>query len=312
MTALNLTPNGNLGTVWQSGAGPASDASGSIFVLLGNGTFDATLTANRFPLNNDYGNAFVKIAAGGGSVMDYFTMDNTVSESTGDVDFGSGGPMVLPPLTDSLGIWRTLAIGAGKDGNVYVVDRSNMGKFLSTTDNIFQQMNQVIGGVWSSPAWYNGVMYYGSVNQALTAFTYSGNFATTPASKSAHAFGYPGTTPSISANGARDGIVWAGDNTDGVPAVLHAYDSRNLATELYNSTQAANGRDSFGTGNKFIVPLVANGKVYVGTTNGVGVFGFLDLAVNKTSTQSSTWLPGFTNASNAVDGNTDGMYETVR
>jgi hypothetical protein len=305
-SVLNLTPNGSLGSIWQAGAGPAADTNGNIFALMGNGTFDTTLDANGFPVNADYGNAFIKIAAGAAFVMDYFTMDNTVSESNGDVDLGSGGPMLLPPLIDSRGGLRTLAAGAGKDGNVYVVDRANMGKFMPNADGIFQQMNQVGGGVWSSPAWFNGSMYYGSVGQALMAFPFSGSFATAPASKSSHSFGYPGTTPSISANGVRNGIVWAAENTD--PAVLHAYDSRNLATELYNSSQAPNGRDNFGAGNKYIAPLVANGKVYVGTTNGMGAFGFLDLAVNKNATQSSTYSPGFTDASNAVDGNTDGVY----
>ena len=78
----------------------------------------------------------------------------------------------------------------------------------------------------------------------------------------------------MSANGTGDAIVWAHENSS--PAVLHAYDATNLAHELYNSNQAANGRDQFGAGNKFITPMVADGKVFVGTTNAVAVFGLLN------------------------------------
>ena len=307
-SVLNLTPNGSEGSIWQAGAGPAADASGNIFALLANGTFDTTLNASGFPIKGDYGNAFVKIAAGGTSVADYFTMDNTVSESNGDVDLGSGGPMLLPALNDSHGNLRNLAVGAGKDGNIYVVDTANMGKFSSSSDGIYQQLSGALaGGAWSSPAWFNGTMYYAGVNDKLKAFAFSGGmFGTTPASQSSHSFGYPGATPSVSASGSANGVVWVAENSN--PAVLHAYDAGNLATELYNSNQAPNGRDNFGVGNKYIVPMVVNGKVYVGTTDGVGVFGLLNLAVKRPAEQSSTYRPGFTDATKAVDGNTDGAY----
>jgi hypothetical protein len=176
---------------------------------------------------------------------------------------------------DGSGQTRSLAVGAGKDRNIYVVDQNNMGKFSPNADAIYQQMNTAVaGGVFSAPAWFNGTMYYGAVGDILRAFSFSnGNFSLNPASQSSHAFLSPGTTPSISANGTADAILWAAENSS--PAVLHAYDATNLAIELYNSNQAPNGRDNFGSGNKFIVPMVANGKVYVGTTNGVGVFGLL-------------------------------------
>ena len=124
------------------------------------------------------------------------------------------------------------------------------------------------------PAYFNGTVYYGSINSKLQAFTLqSGKLGTTPSSQTSISFTYPGTTPGISANGTQNAIVWAIENTS--PAVLHAYDATNLATELYNSNQAANGRDQFGNGNKFITPLIVNGKVFVGTSNGVAVFGLL-------------------------------------
>jgi hypothetical protein len=275
VSVLDVTPNGNDGGIWMAGAGPAADASGNIYLLTGNGTFDTTLS-NGFPSDKDFGNAFVKISTSGSlSVADYFTMDNTASESNGDTDFGSGGMMLLPTLTDQGGRAVSLAVGAGKDGNIYVVNQANLGQFSPRADNIYQQMSGVMpSGVWSSPAWFNGYLYYGGVSDYLKAFAFiNGSFNTFPSSQSPTSFGYPGATPSISANGASNGIVWAAENTS--PAVLHAYSASNLATELYNSNQAANGRDQFGSGNKYIVPTIANGKVYVGTTSGVGVFGLL-------------------------------------
>jgi hypothetical protein len=276
-SVLNLTPNGSEGGIWMAGAGPGADASGNVFLLTGNGTFDTTLNAGGFPNQGDYGNAFVKISTSGGTlaVADYFTMSNTTSESNADEDLGSGGAMLLLQLNDAQGHLRSLGVGAGKDGHIYVVDQANLGKFNAGTNAIYQDMPGALpGGIWSSPAWFNGTLYYGSVGSTLKAFTFTnGLFQTTPSSHSSHSLGYPGTTPSISANGTSNGIVWTAENTS--PAVLHAYDATNLATELYNSNQAAAGRDHFGSGNKFIVPTVVNGKVYVGTTNGVGAFGLL-------------------------------------
>ena len=130
------------------------------------------------------------------------------------------------------------------------------------------------GGIWSTPAYFNGVVYYGDVSGTLKAFTLSGaKLVATPQSQSAAQFTYPGTAPSVSANGTSNGIVWAHENTN--PAVLHAYDAGNLAHELYSSNQAATGRDHFGAGNKYITPTVADGKVFVGTTHGVAIFGLL-------------------------------------
>jgi hypothetical protein len=274
-SVLNLTPNGNDGGIWMAGGGPAADASGNLYLLMGNGTFDTTLSAG-FPAHGDYGNAFVKIqvsSTGALSVADYFTMSNTTSESNSDQDLGSGGIMLLPSMNDASGQPHSLAVGAGKDQNIYVVDQNNMGKFSASADSIYQMMKTAVaGGVFSSPAWFNGTLYYGAVGDVLRAFKFS-NGAFSLSSESTHSFASPGATPSISANGAQNAILWAAENTS--PAVLHAYDATNLATELYNSNQAAKGRDQFGTGNKFIVPTVVNGKVYVGTTTGVGVFGLL-------------------------------------
>jgi hypothetical protein len=276
---LNLAPNSNSGpAIWMSGGGPAADAAGNVYLLTANGVFETTLDANGFPNKQDYGNSFVKIANAAGtlSVADYFTMFNEVAESNADQDLGSGGAMLLPDLTDSTNTVRHLVVGAGKDGNIYVVNRDSMGKFnAGNNSQIWQQLSGALpGGIWSTPAYFNGVVYYGDVSGTLKAFAISSaRLAATPQSQSATQFGYPGTAPSLSANGTSNAIVWAHENTN--PAVLHAYDAANLAHEIYNSNQAAAGRDHFGAGNKYITPTVADGKVFVGTTNGIGVFGLL-------------------------------------
>jgi hypothetical protein len=126
------------------------------------------------------------------------------------------------------------------------------------------------------PAYFNNTLYYGPVNGPILAFGFSNaKLSTGPISQTTTTFGYPGTTPSISANHTQNGIVWALENSD--PAVLHAYDATTLA-ELYNSNQAPGNRDHFGNGNKFVTPTIANGKVYAATTSGVGVFGILSPA----------------------------------
>ena len=123
------------------------------------------------------------------------------------------------------------------------------------------------------PAFFAGKLYCGPVGQPILAFQFrNARLLRLPVAQTGNRFGYPGATPSVSANNGQNGIVWASANTN--PAVLYAYNAKNLQ-ELYDSNQAANGRDQFGAGNKFITPMIANGKVYVGTTNGVGVFGLL-------------------------------------
>ncbi|WP_206999074.1 PQQ-binding-like beta-propeller repeat protein [Trinickia mobilis] len=274
-SVLSLTPNGTEGSIWMSGAGMASDGQ-SIYFLDANGTFDTTLTANGFPSQGDYGNAFLKLGTTNGlTVSDYFNMSNTAAESQADEDLGSGGALVLPDQTDASGNVRHLAVGAGKDSNIYVVNRDSMGKFNSSTNNIYQQINgQLVGPEFGMPAYFNDTIYFGSIGDKIKAFAVANaQVATAPSSQSAESFGTPGATPSISANGTSNGIVWVAMN--GNIAGLYAYDATNLSHELYNSTQAANARDQFGQGNKFITPMIANGKVYVGTTTGVAVFGLL-------------------------------------
>jgi hypothetical protein len=276
-SVLNVTPNGSEGAIWMAGAGLAADTLGNIYFLDANGTFDDTLDSSGFPVHGDFGNAFLKVSTSGNSlaVADYFTMFNTDAESNADEDLGSGGAMVLPDLKDASGNTWHLAVGAGKDAHIYVVNRDLMGKFNTSNDSaIYEEIDGGLsGGAFSMPAYFNSAVYFGAVGDSLKVFSIvNARLGASATSKSAASFGYPGTSPSISANGTTNGIVWAVQN--GSTGVLHAYDATNLANELYNSNQAANNRDQF-SDNKFITPMIANGKVYVGTPNSIVVFGLL-------------------------------------
>jgi hypothetical protein len=275
-SVLNLTPNGSEGSIWMSGAGLAADSAGNIYFLDANGTFDTTLNSSGFPASGDFGNGFLKVSTSNGppTVADYFEMYNTIAESNADQDLGSGGALVLPDLKDASGAVHHLAVGAGKDGNIYVVNRDSMGKYNPSNDSaLYEEIDGAIGGAWSMPAYFNNTVYYGAVSDTLKAFTITNaKLATAVSFQSANTFEYPGTTPAISANGTQNGIVWAVENSS--PAVLHAYNASTLQ-EIYNSNQAAGGRDHFGDGNKFITPMVVNGKVFVGTPNSVAEFGLL-------------------------------------
>jgi hypothetical protein len=274
---INIEPNGDESSIWMAGAGLAADTNGNLYFLVANGTFDTNLTAGGFPNKGDYGNAFVKVSTAGGklAVADYFDEYNNVSESGQDQDLGSGGAILLPPMTDAQGNVRQLAAGAGKDANIYIVDCTNMGKFNPTNNNVYQEVtNGLQAGLWGAPAYYNGCLFYGPQNNALAAYRFKKGVLTTSTSHSSASFTYPGTTPSVSANGTSNGIVWATQITS--PAVLYAYDPSNLTVSYYNSSQAGS-RDALpSAGVKFATPTIASARVYVETANGVGVYGLLD------------------------------------
>ena len=240
----------------------------------------------------------MKLSTSGNTLAaaDYFVMSNVATENLGDLDLGSGGAILLPDLVDSTGKTWQLAVGAGKDLNIYVIDRNSMGKFNANSNNIYQEVFAGNGlttgtdGAFSTPAYFNNTVYYGAVGDSLKAFSISNAKLIAPAaSQSSITYGYPGATRSVSANGSGGGIVWAVQN--GIPGVLHAYDATNLGHELYNSSQAGT-RDQF-QNSKFNAPMIANGRVFINGTVGVSVFGLLSslnaqpptavLSVNPTS-----------------------------
>ena len=292
---LNITPNGQEGAIWQSGAGPAADPQGFIYLMTANGTFDTTLDEQGFPSRRNFGNSFLKLSAQGGrlAINDYFTMFDVAQENASDGDLGSGGPMVLPDMKNATGHTDQLVIGAGKDRNIYLADRNAMGKF-DTHDNhgIYQELPHAMkhSFVRPIPAYFDGRVFYGATGDPLRAFSFrDARLLPDPVSQTTASFGYPGVAPSISADGARNGIVWIIENqnfydpTGTHEAILHAYDARDLSRELYNSNQAPSARGKFGANNKFITPMIADGQVYVGTPNSIAVFGLL--GINKSGKQ---------------------------
>jgi hypothetical protein len=274
----NFAPNGEGATIWGAGAGPAIDADGNLFFQTANGTFDRQLDDGNLPSRGDFGNSFVKLSVKERrpAVLDYWTMHNSVEESDADLDLGSGGVMLLPDVLDENGTVRHLGVGAGKDGNIYLFDRDNMGKFNGSADStLYQELpNALANAQYAVPTWFNGKIYFGAVGDHIRAFTLSSaRLSTTRPVMTPISFGYPGASPSISANGTDNPILWALENTN--PVVLHAYDANDISRELYNSRQAPRGRDTAGAAIKWIPPTIADGKVFVPTTTGVGVFGLL-------------------------------------
>jgi len=261
--------------IWQGGAAPAVDSENNLYLATGNGYFDANNAGGL-----DYGDTVLKLArAPAGSafaVADYFTPYNQSTLDDNDTDLGSGGVLLLPPQR---GPNPDLAVAVGKEGSIYLLNRDNMGKYNASGDSqIVQELPNAIGGIWGMPAYFNGAVYFGGEYDSLKAFTLSnGRFAAGPASQSGNTYSYPGPTPSVSANGTANGIVWALDNgasSSRGPGVLYAYDAANLSQELYSSAQNA-ARDQLGPAVNFTVPTVVNGKVYVGTGNSLAVFGLL-------------------------------------
>lgn len=289
---FNVSPNGVLGGIWMSGNGPAADASGNIFFATGNGSWTGT---------DAFGDSIVKLGPQSGTSftnLDYFTPTNQSALDGADEDLGSGGLLLLPDLS---GPHPHLLVQAGKEGKIYVADRGNLGHILctnncsSTDSQIVQELpSGTIGGMWGSPAYWNGNLYFGGSGDILRAFSVSATAASplssSPTSQSSNGFAYPGPTPSVSSSGNANGIVWALDDSQFCtttspgcgPAVLFSYDATSLGNKLWDSTQ--NSGDMAGHAVKFTVPTVANGKVYIGTrgsdtTNGgageLDVYGLL-------------------------------------
>jgi len=279
---FNTTPNAttalfgaNAGEagIWMSGNGPLVDANTNLYFMVGNGSYNASN-----PGGTEYGECFVKLSTTGNklAVADYFAPFNYDSLNNGDTDVGSGGPLLLPDVAGSA-THRHLIVGCGKEGRVYLIDRDNMGHFHSGSDSqIVQSFAGVINGMWSSPAYFNGRLYFQGSGDVLKSLTISNAvMGTSPSSQSTTSFGYPGATPTISANGTNSAIAWVIQSdaySSSGPAVLHAYDAYNLAQQLYNSSQNL-ARDNPGGAVKFTLPTVANGKVYVGTEYNLSVFG---------------------------------------
>lgn len=273
-TTADWGPNAGEGGIWMGGNGPLVDAQTNLFFEVANGPFNANTNGT------EYGDSFMKLSTTNGlAVADYFTPFNQASLAAADSDLGSGGPVLLPEEVGSTN-HPHLIVGAGKGGTIYLVDRDNMGHFNAGNDSqIVQSMPGAIMASFATPAYFNKTIYYQANGDRMKAFAITnGVLSSTPIHRSSPTIPFPGATPSISANGTANGIVWALDNgavssgTPIGPTVLHAYDAGNLTNQLYNSSQAG-VRDTASFAVKTSVPTIANGKVYVGGASALTVYG---------------------------------------
>ena len=262
---FNDDPNAGYGGIWMTGNGPAADTNGNVFINTGNGT-----AADN---NNDYGDSILKFnGANGLTLADYFTPYNAAALSSADADVSSAGLLLLPDSAGSASHPHLLLSGS-KAGTLYLLDRDNLGQFNANSDSqIVQELSGAVGGspMLCSPAYFNGHIYVIGNSDYLKCFTISNAaMSLTPVAQSPNAFGF--ATPTISAGGTNNGIVWAMVSSGG-SVELFAYNATNVAQELYNSSQNA-ARDNAGSAVEFTLPTVVNGKVYVGAQHSVSVFG---------------------------------------
>ena len=288
--AYCVSPNGTGGGIWMAGDGlpadqldPVNHPFGRMFIPTGNGDYTAT---TPYTNNMDYGDSQLDLDLTNGvpTVTDEFTTYQQAALDGEDEDVASGGLMILP--TQTTGSYPHLAVQAGKIGSLYLLNRDNLGGYNTTADQIVQEQPYAVGnvGVWSTPAYWNGSVYYWGQFDYLKSFTLANGLLSTTPTKSSEEYKYPGATPSISANGTSQGIVWS-VQTDAYltpgPAILMAHLASNVATTLYSSATNA-GRDGAGNAVKFAVPTVVNGKVYVSSASEVDIYGLL-AGVTQTS-----------------------------
>ncbi len=284
VSKFNTTPNGKGGGIWMGGGGPADDGAGNLYLITGVDFADPASGSN---------DAFLKLSAADLTIVDSFTPSNEAFLRQNDGDLGSGAPLVLPDNTSS---HPHELVGGGKDGRVFVVDRDHMGGFSPPTnpgcgntaspppscDNVIQTVPNIgqheWDNLWGPPAYWNGLLYFHPQGAALQSFQLSSGAIAGRTATGSQIFGNHGATLSVSANGNTAGIVWELQvdawQTHGA-AILRAHDATNVATELYNSSQAPGGRDAAGPAVRFTAPTVANGHVYVGTGNRLDVYGLL-------------------------------------
>lgn len=273
VAVFNTSPDSGASGIWAADTGPAADGEGNVFFATGNGKFDVS-SGGR-----DYGDSVIKLALVGRQllVQDFFTPFNEKVLDEKDQDLGSGGPLLLP---DQPGPHPHLLVLSGKGGTVYVLDRDRLGKHQPDSDSQIVQSFQ--GGPdenFGASAYWNGHVYsIFSANVPQDFALVEGRLSSEPVLGSRR-FSDPGSTPTVSANGSKNGIVWAlsskhWSDADRQPAVLYAFEASNLAHELYNSELNAT-RDRAGVALRFNIPTVANGRVYVGAKGELDVYGLI-------------------------------------
>ena len=277
------SPNGKGNGIWGAGSGIAMDSSGNAYVATGNGDDTVTTPAPPPSTTIDYGDSIVRFGLANGVPLpnDYFTPYNQGSLDGSDEDVGSGGVLVVPTQT---GPYPDILIQCGKQGQIYVVDRDKLTNDGSHYCNGCSSNPEIIqtvtgdGGLWSMPAYWNENVYMWANGGHLSQYSLAnGMLSASPVYQSGETNGFPGATPAISSSGTTNGIVWAVETdayTSSGPAILRAYNANNVSSLLYGSNLTS-GRDTLGPAVKFVVPVVTNGKVYVGAQQEVDVFGLL-------------------------------------
>jgi hypothetical protein len=266
---LNDTPDGERGGIWASDTGPAADAGGNVYVPTGNGTFDAAAGGRN------YSDSVLKLGLEGSSltVRDYFTPYDQAQLNHSDSDVGSSGPLLLPDLP---GVRRHLLVQPSKGGDIFVIDRDRMGKFQTEGDAIVQRIH-LAGGAYGAMAYWNRHLFFANEKDSLRDYTIDNNGLTLNTYSSTR-FENPGATPSISANGTKDAIVWtvATKTWNGAdrPAILYAFDATKIKQPIYSSEQNSE-RDRAAMATRFVIPVVVNGRVYFGARREVEVYGLL-------------------------------------
>ncbi len=296
------TPNGTKGAIWQSGGGPAVHSDGTIFLEPANGTVDASSGGL------DYGDSMMHLnpASGGLNVLDYFTPYNQLALADQDLDLGAGGVLLVP---DQDGPTTHEVIGGGKEGTLYLVDRDGMGGF-NPVDNsqIVQSIPDASTGELDAvPAYWNGWVYVSGEGDFIKAFSLTnGLLSDEPVSRTSIAFNIGGSVSVTSNSGLSNGILWAMTHNP-TASTLYAFDAGNLATELYGSNQALGLRDTLGAVTHFATPTIANGKVFIGGTAALTVYGLLPVLSptggNNQSVYAGTTLSLQVEAKDAYLGN---------
>jgi hypothetical protein len=270
-SVFNTSPDASEGAIWQGDAGPAADQAGNIFLVTGNGDFDAATNGR------DFGDSVLKLSstAQNLSVSDYFTPSNQAQLSANDNDLGSSGPVLL---ADQHGAHPHLLVTAGKEGRIYLLDRDHLGKFQPDNDSHAVQSILASRGAFGAMAYWNQNVFFIGSDTHLQDFALDHGVLKSKAASQTRFFD-SGATPAISANGSKAGIVWAASSKNwneppGRPAVLYAYDAADVSRELYSSEQNPQ-RDRPGVALRFAIPTIANGKLYLGSKGQVDVYGLL-------------------------------------
>ena len=300
VAVFNSSPNGRGNGIWESGEGLAADVVNGVprlFIVTGN--FFSSGNGPSYPTfpytgPQNYSNAVIRfdITNGGFLISDQWTPFDSDSLSATDQDQTSGGVLLLP---DQAGPNTHEMVQVGKNGRIEVIDRDNLGGFNTTYNAVAQEIGGQVSGLWSTPAYWNGNVYFWGSGDYLKQFPLTaGRLAATPSAKGAAQSLFPGSSPVVTSNGSANGVLWAirsDGYTSGSPAILYAHDATNVANLLYASSQNST-RDAAGKAVKMAVPLAVNGKVYVGAQGEVDVYGLLAAAPPTVPTPTLTPAPG--------------------